>query len=275
MDVNQIAENDPENLVSGRQFAENTGLHGVVESDFFAWPIEVGATPLVRTIARRVARFDWSAPSSDIAATLYQTVIPAQERRDLGEYYTPRWLAKAIVEEIVTDPVNLRVLDPACGSGTFIAECVEHFLKAAKQQNVPDTKIFEMLRNAVTGIDVHPVATHLARAAWVIAAKPAIEKSASTAVTVPIYLGDSLQLRYQSRDLFAANNVTIGVGGRRQYRTRVSSETRQRRREFRPVDGGRGRLHRGRSGPETGVGRCGWVKRWRVGCFVGDYRQAC
>ena len=174
--------------------------------------VEVGATPLIRTIARRVARFDWSAPPSDIAATLYQTVIPAQERRDLGEYYTPRWLAKAIVEEIVTDPVNLRVLDPACGSGTFIAECVEHFLKAAKQQNVPDTKIFEMLRNAVTGIDVHPVATHLARAAWVIAAKPAIEKSASTAVTVPIYLGDSLQLRYQSRDLFAANNVTIAVG---------------------------------------------------------------
>ena len=32
-----------------------------------------------------------------------------------------------------------------------------------------------------------------------------------TAVTVPIYLGDSLQLRYQSRDMFASKNVTIGV----------------------------------------------------------------
>ena len=212
MDVSRIAETDAEDLLRGRQFAEATGLHGVVESDFFSWPIEVGATSLIRTIARRVSRFDWSAPPSDIAATLYQTVIPAQERRDLGEYYTPRWLAKAIVEEIVTDPVNQRVLDPACGSGTFIAECVEHFLEAAKKQNVPDTKLFELLRESVTGIDVHPVATHLARAAWAIAAKPAIEKSASTAVTVPIYLGDSLQLRYQSRDLFAANNVTIGVG---------------------------------------------------------------
>ena len=118
----------PDDLLRGRQFAEATGLHGVVESDFFAWPIEVGATPLIRTIARRVARFDWSSPPSDIAATLYQTVIPASERRQLGEYYTPRWLAKAIVKEIVTDPVNQRVLDPSCGSGTFIAECVEHFL---------------------------------------------------------------------------------------------------------------------------------------------------
>ena len=212
LDVNQIAENDPDDLLKGRQFSEATGLHGVIETDFFSWPIEVGATSLIRTIARRVSRFDWSAPPSDIAATLYQTVIPAQERRDLGEYYTPRWLAKAIVEEVVTDPVNQRVLDPACGSGTFVAECVEHFLEAAERQNVPDTKIFEMLRESVTGIDVHPVATHLARAAWVIAARPAIEKTRVTAVTVPIYLGDSLQLRYQSRDLFAANNVTIGVG---------------------------------------------------------------
>ena len=211
MDVDQIAENDPENLMTGRQFAENTGLHGVIESDFFSWPIEVGATSLIKTIARRVAKFNWSSPPTDIAAALYQTVIPATERRDLGEYYTPRWLAKAIVQEIVTDPVNQRVLDPSCGSGTFLAECVEHFLEAADRENVPDTRLFEKLREAVIGIDVHPVATHLARAAWVIAAKPAIAQSGSTAVTVPIYLGDSLQLRYQSRDLFAANNVTIAV----------------------------------------------------------------
>ncbi len=212
LDVNQIAENDPEDLLKGRQFSEATGLHGVIETDFFAWPIEVGAASLIKTIARRVARFDWSSPPTDVAATLYQTVIPAQERRDLGEYYTPRWLTKAIVEEVVADPVNQRVLDPACGSGAFIAECVEHFIETAKKQKVPETKLFELLRESVTGIDVHPVATHLARAAWVIAARPAIEKSASTAVTVPIYLGDSLQLRYQSRDLFGANTVTIGVG---------------------------------------------------------------
>ena len=212
LDVVQIAENDPDDLLKGRQFSESTGLHGVIESDFFTWPIEVGARALIKTVARRVARFDWSSPPSDIAATLYQTVIPAQERRDLGEYYTPRWLAKAIVEEVVTDPVNQRVLDPSCGSGTFVAECVEHFLEAAKLQNVPDARLFELLRESVTGIDVHPVATHLARAAWVIAAKPAIETSPSTAVTVPIYLGDSLQLRYQSRDLFGVNNVAIEVG---------------------------------------------------------------
>ncbi len=79
LDVNQIAENNPDDLLKGGQFSEATGLHGVIETDFFAWPIEVGAASLIKTIARRVARFDWSSPPTDVAATLYQTVIPAQE----------------------------------------------------------------------------------------------------------------------------------------------------------------------------------------------------
>ena len=210
LDIAQIAENDPEELPNGRQFTNATGIYGVIETDFFAWPIEVGATPFIRTVARAVARFDWCKPPTDIAATLYETVIPPDERRQLGEYYTPRWLAKAMIEEVVTDPLNQRVLDPACGSGTFIAECVEHLITAAERAKVPETKVFEMLRDAVTGIDIHPVAAHLARAAWVIAARPAIQSSAQTAVTVPIYLGDSLQLRFESQDMFA-HTVTVSV----------------------------------------------------------------
>ena len=52
--------------------------------------------------------------------------------------------------EVVTDPVNQRVLDPSCVSGTFIAECVEHFLEAAKQQKVPDTRGGGMRRSRRT-----------------------------------------------------------------------------------------------------------------------------
>ena len=64
---------------------------------------------------------------------MYETVIPTNEREQLGEYYTPSWLAKAMIQELVTDPLNQRVLDPASGSGTFIAEAVNHFIAAAAQ----------------------------------------------------------------------------------------------------------------------------------------------
>ena len=87
---------------------------------------------MIRALARRIARFDWTNAPPNIAAILYETVIPPEERRTLGEYYTPACLARTMVRELIDDPLNQRVLDPACGSGTFIAEAVGHFLKAAE-----------------------------------------------------------------------------------------------------------------------------------------------
>ena len=214
-DILQLAESDPEDLLRGRSFRNKTGLQGVVESDFFAWPTEVGGLPLLKALARRVAKFDWHDPPNDIAAILYETVIPPEERRQLGEYYTPGWLARAIVQELVTDPMNQYVLDPACGSGTFIAEAVTHLLDAANKTRLDAKEVLDWLRFSVTGIDVHPVAVHLARAAWVLAALPAIQAASNygsaTNVTVPIYLGDALQLRFRTGNMFAQHEVTVQV----------------------------------------------------------------
>ena len=214
-DIKRLAENDPADLLLGRDFRSKTGLQGVVESDFFAWPTEVGGMPLLRTLARRIARFDWQKAPNDVASILYETVIPPDERRQLGEYYTPDWLARAIVGEVVTDPLNQYVLDPACGSGTFVAEAVTHFIEAANKTSLDPKEVLEWLRFSVAGIDVHPVAVHLARAAWVLAAQPAIQAAVEAGfaanVTVPIYLGDSLQLRFRAGDMFAQHNVTVQV----------------------------------------------------------------
>ena len=119
IDIRRLAETDPADLLQGRELHSATGLQGVLESDFFAWPNEVGGNPLLQTLARRVARFDWAEAPLDTAATLYESVIPPEERRQLGEYYTPAWLARAMTRELVDDPLNQRVLDPACGSGTL------------------------------------------------------------------------------------------------------------------------------------------------------------
>ena len=215
IDILAMVENDPEDLLYGRDFRSKTGLQGVVESDFFAWPAEVGGRPLVRTLARRVVKFDWRQSPSDIASILYETVIPPEERRQLGEYYTPDWLARAIVRELVTDPLGQYVLDPACGSGTFVAEAVAHLIEAAGKTSLDPKDTLEWLRFSVAGIDVHPVAVHLARAAWVLAAQPAIQAAVDTgfaaSITVPIYLGDALQLRFRTGDMFAAHDVTLQV----------------------------------------------------------------
>ena len=215
IDLRRVAESDPSDLLHGRRFRDTTGLSGIIESDFFAWPDEVGGHDLLKALAGRVVRFDWQNAAADIAAILYETVIPPGERRVLGEYYTPAWLARAMVRELVDDPLNQRVLDPACGSGTFIAEAVAHFLDAAAGTSLEPRELLDRLRVAVTGIDVHPVAVHLARYAWAFAARPAIEavKGAGfdASGSVPVYLGDALQLRFNAGDLFAGRQVTIQV----------------------------------------------------------------
>ena len=242
IDIRQLAETDPSDLLQGRRFHDATGLSGIIESDFFAWPDEVGGHDLIQALARRVARFDWLHAPPDIAAILYETVIPPEERRTLGEYYTPNWLARTMVQELVTDPLNQRVLDPACGSGTFIAEAISHFLAAAaspsppangvtddaentpsplagegwsESVNLDPKEIIDRLRENVIGIDVHPVAVHLARAAWALAARPAINAATAAGFDasgpVPVYLGDALQLRFRTGDMFAEHLVTIQI----------------------------------------------------------------
>ena len=213
IDIRRLAATDPADLLQGRELYRATGLQGVLESDFFAWPNEVGGGPLLQTLARRVARFDWTEAPADTAATLYETVIPPEERRQLGEYYTPAWLARAMIQELVDDPLHQRVLDPACGSGTFVAEAVAHFIEAAGDSGWEPWEVLNRLRDAVTGIDVHPVAVHLARAAWTLAARPAIDAASAAgfdaSLSIPVYLGDALQLRFRTGDMFAENQITI------------------------------------------------------------------
>ena len=218
MDVRLMAERDPADLLLGREFYSRTSLRGVIESDFFAWPTEVkGHEPFLKTLARRVCKFDWKNAPNNAAALLYETVIPPDERRQLGEYYTPAWLARAMVRELVTDPLSQRVCDPSCGSGTFVAEAVTNLLDAANKEGLGAKETLDKLRNSVVGIDIHPVAVHLARSAWVLASRPAIaaavEARLGTELSVPVYLGDSLQLRFRTDDMFAEHAVTIRVGG--------------------------------------------------------------
>jgi hypothetical protein len=65
----------PAALLSGDKFDE-AGIHGVVEPDFFDWIIEVdGGELFVRTMARRLARFDWSVVDQDVLKVLYESIV--------------------------------------------------------------------------------------------------------------------------------------------------------------------------------------------------------
>lgn len=212
IDITSAAANRPTELINGDIFIQEIGIRGVIESDFFGWPVETETgCEWIAGLALRVAGFDWDKAEYDFARVLYQTVIRAEDRKRLGEYYTPDWLATAIVQEVVDDPLKQRVLDPACGSGTFLRAAIIHYISKAESAGLSASKILTELREKITGIDTHPVAVHLARATWVMAAKKVISQVEASSLTVPVYLGDSLQLHSDPGSLFGDDNVTIEV----------------------------------------------------------------
>lgn len=203
---------EPATLLIGQHFAQ-AQIYGVVEEDFFDWVLEVpGGASFVRTLARRVARFDWTSVEHDVLKVLYESVIGAETRKRLGEYYTPDWLAEQVVARSVADPLRQRVLDPACGSGTFLFHAVRRYLSAADEARMPLATALEELPGRVLGIDLHPVAVSLARVTYLLAiGRDRLMDDSRGPITVPVYLGDSIQWT-QRVDLFSEGQLLIPTG---------------------------------------------------------------
>jgi hypothetical protein len=164
-----VEELNPASLLSGNKFDES-GIHGVVEADFFDWVLEVeGGEQFVRALSRRLGRFDWRIVEQDVLKVLYESVIGAATRKQLGEYYTPDWLAEEMVDETITAPLTMRVLDAACGSGTFLFHAVRKYIAAAEAASQPLPDILEGVTKHVYGMDLHPVAVTLARVTYLLA----------------------------------------------------------------------------------------------------------
>lgn len=207
VDVSAASNISAVDLVEGTEFKKAI-IHGVVEADFFDWVAAVpGGEQFIRALADRISRFDWDKVEHDVLKHLYESVITQAERARLGEYYTPDWLADRVVNATVTDPANQRVLDPACGSGTFLFHAVRAHLDAAEKAGLTPGEAVGSATHHVFGMDIHPVSVTLARVTYLLAiTKTRLEAADRPEITVPVYLGDSLQWE-QNRDLFTRENA--------------------------------------------------------------------
>ena len=191
--VMDLPEDSPKRLLSGEAFSA-AGIGGAVESDFFDWVVASPAgEALVRRIMAHVRRFRLREVESDVLKVLYESLIDRDERHGLGEYYTPDWLAAKVVRHAVDRPLEQRVLDPACGSGTFLFHAVRNVLAEAEEAGMAaDVRAVEA-STLVAGTDIHPVAVIIARVTYLLALAPALAQRTS-GLSIPVYLGDAMQL---------------------------------------------------------------------------------
>ena len=196
-DLRREAHN-PVGLLSGERFSE-AGIVGVVEADFFDWVLEV---PEGRTwagqLAKRLARFRWADVDHDVLKLLYESVIDKRTRHSLGEYYTPDWLASAMLEEVFCEPLSMRLADVACGSGTFLFHAVRMAVENARTAGMSSRDAIESITSRIFGIDVHPVAVTFARVTYLLALGADLLQDERDAFSIPVYLGDAVQYRNQN-----------------------------------------------------------------------------
>ena len=106
-------------------------------------------------------------------------------------------------------PLIDRVIDPACGSGTFVFHAVRNLLAAAEKAGMASAASVALACEKIAGIDVHPVAVIFARATYLLAIQPTLVKGRPPSLSVPIYIGDALQ--WNAREFMNKRDLEIVV----------------------------------------------------------------
>ena len=130
----------------------------------------------IGSVLRRFNHFDFRTVDSDILGHVYEDYLPKKERKKLGEYYTPlevvRYILDAVGYTSVEEVEGKRILDPSCGSGTFLVEAtgrlIERFLKKSHKSSVARLEpeeanaILNEVRESIYGLDINIFACHIA-----------------------------------------------------------------------------------------------------------------
>lgn len=106
----------------------------------------------------------------------------SKKRKEQGIYYTPTYVVKYIVENTLGELLknkkirieNLKVLDPACGSGSFLIKAFDFLVEKTKERDekFSQTKLdgqgffskkLDILRNNLFGVDLDEKAVEIAQ----------------------------------------------------------------------------------------------------------------
>ena len=189
-----------EELERGGLFAQ-LGIRNFLEGDFFGWyqtiwsgNLEEAARRLIGDLANySLVTLDVDPEETrDLLKRLYQNLMPGRSRRALGEYYTPDWLADRVLNQLAYkgDPKR-RLLDPACGSGTFLVLAIKRIRENASKRMLPPANVLEDVLENIVGFDLNPLAVISARTNYLLALGDLLSHRKGD-ITLPVYLADSI-----------------------------------------------------------------------------------
>lgn len=221
--TNELLKDKMSELESGGIW-HKFGITNFLEGNLFSWYVDAwneNIAKAMRQIVRKLDEYDIGTlavepeTSRDLLKKLYNALFPRKVRHDLGEYYTPDWLAEYTLDELGYDGnPDKRLLDPACGSGTFLVMAINKIKKWYKENtNVcgfGETQLRKKILDNIIGFDLNPLAIMAARTNYLMAIRDFLKFGGG--FEIPIYLCDSIMTPAQYKDdLFNVQKLQIAA----------------------------------------------------------------
>lgn len=195
----ELLKEDLVNMEGGGKYRK-LGVSNFLEGDFFGWYLylwDENTFSLVRDLIEEFNRYDYSLvvlekdTAIDLLKNLYHELLPSILRKNLGEFYTPDWLADFTIKSLNPEiSAEKSFLDPTCGSGTFVILLIKKYIENYSEKTNA-AELLSMILNSVRGFDLNPLAVVCARANYIIALGSLLS-NVSFQIEVPIYLCDSM-----------------------------------------------------------------------------------
>ena len=202
----------------GSIYQNAKNIKNFLEGDYFSWYLDEWNNEIQDTmisIVRQLSRYDVGTADlepervRDLFKNLYQKLIPRTIRIKLGEFYTPDWLGEHVLDSSGFNirgfeeysvrmqdqmaPLDLRFLDPACGSGTFLVLAIKQLKEYGNTHFINPGTLVDKITENIVGYDLNPLAVIASRTNYLLALGDLVRFLKSS--EIPVFLTDSIMIR--------------------------------------------------------------------------------
>jgi len=133
------------------------------EESIFDWAHE-GNGQLAHILERvfyRLNAFNFALITGDILGNIYEAFLDKTRRKKLGEYYTKPSIVKFILEETKFADETANLIDPACGSGSFLVQALTLSIEHMISRGISPKNAIESTLELIHGLDINVFASFI------------------------------------------------------------------------------------------------------------------
>jgi len=120
-----------------------------------------------QNIHSELSKYTFHGCGFDIYGAIYEAYADKKTKKEFGQYYTRRHITQAISKILLkneTKPRNIKICDPACGTGGFLTESFKALEVNYMKTNTLTKEAEKALRdNVIYGYDIKPKNVALAK----------------------------------------------------------------------------------------------------------------